>query len=310
MSRIKSSLTKHRTDLRGFTLAELMVSMAVVGVVGLVMFSVMVSTMKLSTVNTATNLSNYRTRQALDRLADTVHYDAVEIPTQINSNGTTVATGTTTSDGILIKRLLGAGYTFLNASGKTTDDIPQGASTFVVHFAPSTGALPPIQYDYFLLSSPNGDELEVNTVGSTTTSNGISSVPVSTFNSVQDTNGLATSIYSVTACRYRQEAYIFVQNGTSNYWTLRYYPQVYPGMDYTNPRYYHELGTGFQKQGTQAWFTSTTDSATNTQAIWLRALVRSSGHNEYAEHIDNRNTTTTMPLQIKLWNYNAPPTSN
>ena len=124
MSHINSSLTSPRTNARGFTLVELMVSMAVVGVVGLVMLSVMVSTMKLSSANAATNISNYRMRQTLDRLAEIVHY-GLDTPVLINSSG---AAQTGTADGLLVKNLLGGSYVFLNASGKTTDDIPTNLS--------------------------------------------------------------------------------------------------------------------------------------------------------------------------------------
>lgn len=300
MSLIKSSLTKRRTDARGFTLVELMVSMAVVGVVGLVMLSVMVSTMKLSSVNASTNISNYRTRQTLDRLAEIVHY-GLDTPVLINSSG---VTQTGTADGLLVKNLLGGSYVFLNASGKTTDDIPTGTSSFTVQYAASAGADVPKVGDYFLLASSTAPELEVKTVGSVTTSNGISSVAITTQTAVQET--LATSIYTVTASRYRKEAFVFVQNG--NYWTLRHYGRVIASTNYALAVNYVTMGTGFEKQGTQAWFTTTTDNG--TQATWLRALVRSSNHNEYAEHVDGRNTATTMPLQVKLWNYNAPPAAN
>ncbi|EDY17469.1 hypothetical protein CfE428DRAFT_4986 [Chthoniobacter flavus Ellin428] len=285
-----------------------MVSMSVVGVVGLVMFSVMISTMRLSTVNTATNLSNYRTRQALDRLADTVHYDSVDMPAQINSDGTTASGGT--SDGILIKHLVPGMYVFLNSDG-TTADIASTASAFTLQYATSAWGTLPQPYDYFLLASSTAPELEIpktGGVGTPTTSNGVTSVAIKTTAAVGEK--LTPSYYTVTAVRYRKEAYIFVQNGTSAYWTLRFYPTVYPGMDYTNAQNYYTLGTGFEKQGTQGWFTASTDSANNnTQAIWLQALVRSSGHGEYSEDIDKRNTATTMPLQIKLWNYTTPSTT-
>ncbi len=305
---MKSLLIKHRTNLSGFTLVELVVSMGVVGVVGVVMFSVLISTMKLSSVNTATNMSNYRTRQALDRLASHVHYDGMDIPVQINADGSTIASGTT-SDGIVIKHFLGAGYSFINSDG-STKDISKGTSKFDIQYATAGDGTLPQDYDYFLVASSTAPELQVAAggVSSPTTAGGITTVTVQMAQSTTET--LTPSAFKVTAVRYRKEAYIFVQNGTSSYWTLRYYKMVYPGMSYSDPGKYFVLGTGFQKQGTQAWFTNTPDSTNNTQAIWLHALVRSSGHNEYAEHIDGRNTQTTMPLQIKLWSYTAPPTSN
>jgi len=310
MSRIKSLPIKRRTDLRGFTLVEMLVSMSVVGVVGLVMFSVMSSTMKLSSVNTATNMSSYRTRQALDRLANSVHYDAIDTPSLINSSGVSAGTATgTTADGILVKTIIRGGYAFFNSDGSTTDDIvptpSQTEHTFYVQFSASGGGTAPVSHDNFLLvSQTNSDDLEVDTVGSVTTSNGISREKVTTFQDIQETS-LSPKYYTVSATRYVKQAYIFVQNGSSNYWTLRHYPTVYTGMDYTNSQNYHALGTGFEKQGTQPWFTLNVDGSTGTTTKWvlLQALVRSSGHGEYSEDISKRNTATTMPLQIKLWSY-------
>ena len=44
--------TKHQIDRRGFTLVEMIVSLAILGVVFLILVSVLVTTMKLSIQNT------------------------------------------------------------------------------------------------------------------------------------------------------------------------------------------------------------------------------------------------------------------
>jgi type II secretory pathway pseudopilin PulG len=53
------SLTNPGTSRRAFTLVEIMVAAVLVGAVGMIMLSVMITTMKLSTKNVVTNLSNH-----------------------------------------------------------------------------------------------------------------------------------------------------------------------------------------------------------------------------------------------------------
>jgi hypothetical protein len=275
----------------------MMVASAIASVVALAVFSVLTSSMKLSTENAVTNGSSRRARQALDRIGQIFRY-AQETPVLINADGTT-ATGTT-SDGILIKNALGGPYTFFNANGQETADIPSGASSFMVEYAPSAGLDAPKVGDYFLVGLSTKPELEVASVG-TPTGSPVAKVMITTKQSITETAKPGT--YNVTACRYRKEAFIFAAAGA--HWNLRHYPAVTSSTNYNLTSSYSTIGTGFQPLGTQAWFTATTDSG--TQCYWLRALARSSNHAEYAESISGHNTLTTMPVQIKLWNYNAPP---
>ena len=298
---MRSNLRRHT---RAFTLVEMMVATGLVGVASLAMISLMVSTMKLSSQNVVTNVTNYRARQTLDRLGEIVRY-AQDTPVLITNAG---ATATGSSDGILIKNALPGMYVFKNSNGKT-DDIPSGSTSFMVQYAPTStlpGAKvePPAVGDYFLVGLTSHPELEVASVSNVTVSGTTSSVVITT---KQATTEKATpSTYTVTGARYRKEAYVFVQS--SSQWTLRHYFRVVAGLDYTASKNYFELGAGFQKIGTQAWFT--TSAADGTQATWLQAVARSSSHAEYAEKISNHTTLTTMPVQVKLWNYNPPPPSS
>lgn len=274
-----------------------MVASAIATVVGLAVFSVLTSSMKLSSENSVTNLSGYRARQTLDRLGEIVRY-AQDTPVLISADGTT-ATGTT-SDGILVKHALGGPYNFFNTNGQESADIPTGSSSFMVEYAPGAGADVPRVGDYFLVGLSTQPELEVATVG-VPSGSPIAKVQITTRQSIAET--ATPSTYTVTAYRYRKEAYIFSGSGTQ--WSLRHYPIVTAAMSYGSVASYKVLGTGFQKLGTQAWFTTITDNG--TQACWLRAVARSSNHAEYADNISGHNTLSTMPVQIKLWNYNAPP---
>lgn len=301
--------TNRRTSARAFTLVEVLVSTGLVGATGLILTSMLVTTMKLSGENAVTNLSNYRARQTLDRLDDLVRF-ATSTPVLINSDGTT-ASGTT-SDGILVKNALFGPYVFKNASGGT-DDISSGSTSFIVEYSiPSStpdSRKPdwlPQKGDFFLLNSSTKPDLEVtaataasNVLNGTTT---ISRALITTRTGI--TEKLTPSTYTVTATRYRKEAYIFSPSGSM--WNLLHYPRVISTTNYALAPNYVQMGAGFQKLNGQSWFTTTTDNG--TQASWLRAVARSSGHAEATENISGHTTLTTMPLQIKLWNYNAPPT--
>ncbi|HEY3897430.1 MAG TPA: prepilin-type N-terminal cleavage/methylation domain-containing protein [Chthoniobacter sp.] len=298
---MRSSLIRHRIDRRAFTLAELLVSVAICAVVVMVFVSVLVTSMSLSSENAVTNLSNFRARQAVDRLNNLVRF-AVSTPTLINADGST-ATGTT-SDGILVQNALPGFYVFLNANGSATADIPSGATSFTVQFAPGADASAPKVGDHFLLTlATTQPDLEVTTVSAVSTSGSTSSVVINTGQSI--TEAASPGSCTVSGTRYRKEAYVFAQSGS--YWSLRHYPQVTTGMSYSSTLSYIELATGFQKLANQSWFTTTTDGS--AQATWLRAVARSSNHAEYAETISGHTTLSTMPVQIKLWNYNLPPTS-
>lgn len=298
---MNSSRTSRRTSAWGFTLTELMVSTGLASVVGLTALSVMTSTMKLSTQNVVTNVSNVRARQTIDRIGEAVRF-AQDTPVLINTNGTT-ASGTT-ADGLLVKNALGGPYVFKNTNGQADADIPSGATSFLVQYAPGAGVAVPKVGDFFKLGISTQPELEVATVGTPSTGS-VASVQITTRQGI--TEVAKPGSYTVTGYRFRKEAYVFVQNGTQ--WDLRRYPKVVASTVYTTASNYEVLANGFQKLNSQAWFTTVTDSG--TQACWLRALVRSSGHAEYADKLAGRNkaqsSLTTMPVQVKLWNYNAPP---
>jgi hypothetical protein len=277
---------------------ELMVAVGLVGIVSTMLISVLISTMKLSSENVVTNVSNFRTRQTLDRICEIIRF-AQDTPVLINADGTLASGGT--SDGVLVKNSRGGPYVFINSSGNAADDIPSGAKSFVVQYAPAAGVVAPEVGDYLLLALSTHPELEVASVSAVSNSGSISSVQITTIQGISET--AKPGSYTVAGSRFRKEAYIFSQAGSQ--WDLRHYGRVTSVTSYTNSSSYSVLGTGFQKLGSQPWFSTTT--ADGTQSIWLHAVARSSNHEEYAERISGRNTLTSMPLQIKLWNYNAPP---
>jgi hypothetical protein len=276
------------------------ISTVLAGVVGLVMYSSLSTTLRLSSQNVVTNMSNFRARQTLDRIGEVVRF-AQEAPVLINANGTAAAAST--ADGIMVKNALGGPYVFKNANGQADAEIPETATSFIVEYAPSIGVAAPQVGDFFVLTLSKRPELEVTSVGSPTNVGSISKVVIKTRSALGEV--AKPGSYSVTARRYRKEAYVFALSGTK--WNLLHYGNVTGGTNFGDKAQYRVLGTGFQKLNNQAWFTTTTSNG--TQSIWLRAVARSSDHDESAEIKSGRNTLTSMPVQIKLWNYNAPPPS-
>ncbi len=289
--------TRRGTNSAAFTLTELMVSAALVGFVSLMMMSVLLSTMKLSSRNVATNASHNRARQTLDRLGEVIRF-AHSTPVLIKADGTAAGA---TSDGLLARNSLGGPYVFKPASGQADADIPETATSFLVEFAPAAGLSEPLVGDYFQLGLSKQPELEVATVGTVSTSGSIRRVLITTKQSLGEV--ARPGSYTVAGYRFRKEAFVFRQEGNS--WQLRHYPRVTATTNYSSGSSYLVLGSGFQQLSSQPWFATIADNG--TQAIWLRAVARSSNQAEFAQTSTGRNTLTSMPVQIKLWNYNAPP---
>ena len=273
-----------------------MVAVAVFTVVGVAVLSLMLTTLQLSSANLVTNMSNYRARQTLDRVGELIRY-AQDTPMLINANGT--STGTP-SDGVLVKTPLGGPYVFKNSNGQM-DDIPSGATSFMVEYAPAAGLGAPSVGDYFLLNLSTRPELEILTVDPAAAVGAISRVQITVRTGI--TESAQPSRYTVSAVRFRKEAYVFAADGSQ--WSLRHYSSVVPTTSYADSTAYGVLGTGFQKLANQAWFATVV--ATGTKAFALNAVARSSDHAEYAEMVRGKNTLTTMPVQSRLWNYNSPP---
>lgn len=295
---MKSLPIARRTRIGAFTFAELVVSTAIASVVGLMGYTALVGTMKLSSQNMVTNISNFRARQMLDRIGEIARY-AIDTPVLIKADGT-AATGTT-SDGILVKNALSGVYVFRNSSGVTDADIPQGTTSFNVEYAATTGAELPKVGDFFLIGLSTRPDLEVTAVTALTPSGSLQRARVTTAQGLPEL--AKPGSYTVTGQRYRKEAFIFAPSGTR--WNLRHYARVTSATSFTNPQSYGELGMGFLKLGSQSWFTTMIDNG--TQATWMRAIARSSNRAEYTDSSGRRNTLTSMPIQIKLWNYNPPP---
>jgi len=89
-------MNKHERNLAaGTTLAELMIALAVLGLLGLVFFQVLNSGMILYAKNTAVNVAHEEAREGIIRLTRDIHA-AVSVP-QLRDNGLTVVSSTPVS---------------------------------------------------------------------------------------------------------------------------------------------------------------------------------------------------------------------
>jgi hypothetical protein len=289
--------TSRRIKAAGYTLAEISVAMGLVGVVGLILYSTLSTTLRLSSVNVVTNVSNYRARQTLDRIGEIVRY-AQDTPLLINKDGT-VATGNT-SDGIIVKNSVDGPYVFKNANGQADAEIPDTAKTFIVEFSPSANVVAPTVGDFFTLALSKHPELEVTTVSTPIQNGGVSKVTITTQQALGEL--AKPGIYTVGAYRYRKEAFVFAQSGER--WELRHFGSLTALSKFNEKAYYRVMGTGYSKLGDQPFFVATT-TVNGTRSVTLRAVARSSDH---AEHVEGRtgSALTSMPLEIDLWNYNTP----
>ena len=77
--------TARRLSHRGFTLAEIMVTMAVMTIVGLMVFLVLNSGMVLYAKNTAVNSAHQQARSGVDQMLSNIH-NAVSIPELVDTN--------------------------------------------------------------------------------------------------------------------------------------------------------------------------------------------------------------------------------
>lgn len=116
----------HRYD-RAFTLTEMLVAAGLIGVVGLVLYSLINICAVLGAKNTVINATHEPTRvQVLDILQDL--HSAVSLPQLVNNDGTTPWTSPTPAPGVSFQKW--AVFTALNQSGQP---VPQPVRPFKIY---------------------------------------------------------------------------------------------------------------------------------------------------------------------------------
>lgn len=287
------SLTKLRTNRKAFTFVEMIVAAGVLGVAGLIGISMLGAGLRLASQNSALNLSNFRGRQALDRLGAITRY-AEEQPELITTTG--AAASGSTADGIMVKNQLGGPYVLKDSTGSATNDILATAKTFTVEYVPANGVSPLVVGDWLVVEISTRPELQIATVGTQTASGVIRKNVITTTEALGEL--ARPSMYRVAGYGYRKQAYVF--NTAAGQAELRHYPRVTNGMSFSAAANYTVLGRGFQKLNAQPYFQATTINGLDN--VWMRSIARSSGGAEHAEKMSGRKTLTTMPISVNLWN--------
>lgn len=276
----------------GFTLVELMVVSGLMGVVGLVGYAMLHTGMVLFTQNVALNMSGVRISQAVDRMTEAVRA-AEEMPQLITNTGA-AATGTT-ADGILVKRYLGGPYVIKKSDG-TTDNIDLSTKIFQVEYATNTGVNDPAVGDYLKLDITSAPELQVAAVQVLTNPlAGTRKLKVTTTTAIGET--VSPWAYRVAGYLHRREAYVFIAQSSRR--ELRYYPKVTTGMSYSTAANYQVLGNGYDRLGSNPYFTRTT--VNSMSVIALSANVHYSGESEYVDRVTGFKSFSTLPISTQLW---------
>ncbi len=122
----------------GFTLAEICVTLAVVAILGGVVYSMLMNSTTLLAKNVSLNSSNLLARSALDRIFSELN-QANRMPILINADGSTMS-GTGPAAGILVDRYLGGPYIV----GNPGSGLAASATTFKLFYSIDPLANPPV----------------------------------------------------------------------------------------------------------------------------------------------------------------------
>jgi type II secretory pathway pseudopilin PulG len=241
----------------GYTLAELCVMIGVVTIVGLLAYSLLVSSTSLLAKNISLNSSNVAVRASLDRIYSDLN-QANRLPTLINDDGTPAA-GAGPAAGIVFDRYLGGPYIV----GNPGTGLPPSTTTLNLFYSTDPLASPPDP-------APN-DVIVVNgttrlVTSSSTASNSFTSPsPTPLPNpgrmatvTLQDTLGTYTNPAGTgiswapgtqqTAYIVHRQAFLVVPvNGISGPAELRMYPDAQGLTNFNDPTKYavlsHNIGT-------------------------------------------------------------------
>lgn len=290
---MKSACTARLTKQRGLTFIELLVSTALVGVVGMVGFGVMRSGMVLSQQNSGINLSGLRSRQVIDRLGDQVRYSLAK-PELITATGAT--TTAATADGIRVKRYLGGPYVLKDSNGGTTD-ITVSHKIFVVEYRADLPT--PAVGDWLAVESATQPELEISAVATMTNSGALKRSKLTMVNAIGE--AVRPSTTRIAGLLYRREAYLFVasEGGTNPRFALRRYPSVRSTTNFSLAANYEVMSLGYRRLNNAAFFSNITSSG--VPALQLKTVAHATGQESYTEKRFKKTTTTTLPIQMRLW---------
>lgn len=292
MRSLRSAQETRRQD-RAFTVVEVLVTSALVGVVALAAYSILYSGLTLSRQNAGLNLSSLRMRQMIDRIGEQTRY-SMQQPELIKTDGTP-ASGTA-AEGLLLKRFLGTPY-ILKESGGSTGNIAETAKQFRLEFrkglpAPSAG-------DFIIIDSPTAPDLEISAATKVEETSSLQKWQITTTTAVGEQ--LRPSVHRVAAHLYRKEAFVFVATETvaNPRSELRHYSRVRTATNFSQKSNYRVLASGFRKAAGKNYFTNSTANALTSTT--LTAIVHSTGREEYLDQALKTKNYTTVPIEVRLW---------
>ena len=121
--------TRRLSSTRGYTLAEICVALAIIAIVGGVVYMVFSQSTTLLAKNVSLNSSNLVTRSSLDRIFAELNL-ANKLPTLINADGS-VASGYGPAAGVLFDRYIGGPYIV----GNPGSGLAANATTFKLFYS-------------------------------------------------------------------------------------------------------------------------------------------------------------------------------
>jgi type II secretory pathway pseudopilin PulG len=230
-------ITTRRThsSLAAFTLAELMVAVAILAVVGILVASVTVTETWLYAKNTALNTSHRAARRALDRLANELQLSQ-SLPSLIDASGNLAATAT--AAGVSYDRLVGAPYKVEHPGGP---GLKAGDTKVTVTRSTNFLASPPLPQagDVLSLDQPTGSPVraQVSSVRITKTDAAKARQTMDlTLTAPLGTDISWDATQPKTAPIVRREAFIVVPSGARN--ELRFYQTFEPKPTISDPTAY------------------------------------------------------------------------
>jgi hypothetical protein len=266
-----------------FSLLELVMTCLVIGVVGLVAFSVLRVGMILFAENVAMNVSATEARLAMDRMGDLFRYSKGGAQ-MINASGAVVSGSA--APGVLARRVIAGPYRVRTANG-TDADIAANAKTFQLHFSPDPASKPPrpeVGEILFVVGIEDlYPELEIESVADVPGTDDYDAVKVTTKTAL---GKAVEGEYRLNAYLIRKEAFVFA--GTVNNGTLRHYPKVTAGMNWNSPSNYRIALSRFTVSSTNI-FKRHVDGNRISYSVDFK--VKSS---EYFRYLSTRHTKDTF----------------
>jgi hypothetical protein len=284
-------------ESEGFTLVELVVSMAITALIGILAFAYMRTGMLLFAKNVTTNFSSNTLRRSIDNVLNRVQ-NSVIFPVLISSTGSPAGSP---AAGIYYDRLLGDPYVVTNPSGA---GLVAGTTTLTLTRSTSPFALPPIPQngDVLLIAgAPSSLRPMVASATASTSSGSQQSISV-TLSSPLASAITWTASQICTAQLIRREALIVKSSGSQP--ELRCYPSFETTTNLNDSSQYFVVSNQVGNQGSEVTPFSIVTSGTDT-LLGMDYVVRAGIYQNYLANREAnqfssyQRVRTTLPLRLR-----------